>query len=381
MEAFDSLHHLRIFAGLSEDQLRQIIFLARKQRIPKGREIIREGEIGSEMYVLLEGRLGVFKKGAEGEVPLATLSEGEITGEVALMDRSPRSASVRTLEDSVLLVFNFQTLANRLEGEIYDKMIANLLGTVTNRLRLANDVTTKALETELRFAKERLEISKFLFGMLILLAGWIFAQLFLHKIYYSFHPVFSTFISSCLIVAVVCVGIVYVKCSSYPLCFFGLTSRNWRSSLYEGALFSIPFIGAVLLVRWAAGEVVPALQGRPLLNLSLYDPGVGLSLTTQLALRCLYIALTPLQEFAARGILQTMITNFSVGPRRNLYGIVLANLVFSSFHAFISMQFAISAFVAGLFWGWMFARHKSLIGPSVSHALCGGFILFFLNLF
>jgi hypothetical protein len=51
--------------------------------------------------------------------------------------------------------------------------------------------------------------------------------------------------------------------------------------------------------------------------------------------------------------------------------IVLSNILFAGGHSHISFGFALSVFVPGIFWGWLFAKQNSLIGVSVSHVLIG----------
>lgn len=55
--------------------------------------IFREGDPGDVMYVVRHGLVDIRKKGADSSVQLTTLGKGELFGEVALVDRSPRTAS------------------------------------------------------------------------------------------------------------------------------------------------------------------------------------------------------------------------------------------------------------------------------------------------
>lgn len=48
-----------------------------------------------------------------------------------------------------------------------------------------------------------------------------------------------------------------------------------------------------------------------------------------------------------------------------------ANIIFSAAHLYVSPGLAVMAFVAGLFWGWLYARQGTLVGVSVSHVLLG----------
>jgi hypothetical protein len=91
-----------------------------------------------------------------------------------------------------------------------------------------------------------------------------------------------------------------------------------------------------------------------------------------IVLTCLaYSVFAPVQEFIARGCFQSSFQNFLMGKHRILLSIVISNLMFSMTHLHISTRFALLAFAPGLFWGWQYARHKNLIGISISHVIIG----------
>jgi hypothetical protein len=93
----------------------------------------------------------------------------------------------------------------------------------------------------------------------------------------------------------------------------------------------------------------------------------------------LYIALTPLQEFLARGALQAPLEQVFTGRYRSLQANIVANLLFSVFHEHLGLAFSLMVLVPGLFWGWLFSRQKTLVGVSISHAILGTYGLYFLN--
>ena len=94
---------------------------------------------------------------------------------------------------------------------------------------------------------------------------------------------------------------------------------------------------------------------------------------------CLYMLLTPVQEFVARCGVQAPLYAFLEGSefKRAGLSIVVSNLVFSAVHAHIGLAFALVAFVPGLLWGWIFLRTNSLLAASVSHMIIGAAGIFF----
>jgi len=93
------LRRVPLFSGLTEAQLETLAAGSARRSYPKGRTIVSEGEPSQSMYILLAGRAKVQRSDSEGkEVILAVLGSGEFFGEMSLIDDSPRSASVITLE-------------------------------------------------------------------------------------------------------------------------------------------------------------------------------------------------------------------------------------------------------------------------------------------
>jgi CRP-like cAMP-binding protein len=83
--AVDVLRGARIFQGLSDDDLSRIAGLASEVEFPQGHVLTEGGQIGSGMFVLLDGRVSVHARGADVE-----LGPGEVIGELALLRRDHR---------------------------------------------------------------------------------------------------------------------------------------------------------------------------------------------------------------------------------------------------------------------------------------------------
>jgi signal transduction histidine kinase len=129
----DELRQVPLFADLSEEDLEQLYKMAETVSIPAGELVLREGDPGDSLFVVLDGQLEVTKRQGSQDILLAVYRPGQFFGEMALLEKAPRSASVRTLRESRLLVISqaaFQTLLS-----CSASAPLKILHTVTSRLR------------------------------------------------------------------------------------------------------------------------------------------------------------------------------------------------------------------------------------------------------
>jgi CRP-like cAMP-binding protein len=366
-----------LFEELTEQQLGQVLSISRETSASKDTYIIHEGEIDEDVYLIVSGKVGVIKKDPlSGEAhQIATLGSGELIGEMAVIDTAPRSASIMALEDSHFLVIPLSEL-NSLAAHIptYQQIVQNISKRLTHRLRLTSEYTVQALQTELAGEKLRAEMGKFLFMMLVILSSWIFLVSWMSSLASALRN--TSVISFSLLALMLAAGYVYVNKSSYSLRFYGLTLINWKKNALEGIVFSLPILLFGVIAKWLLIHFVSSLKQDKLFQLDFHSP-TGLFL--QILPGLLYICVTPVQEFLARGCLQSSIYVFLKSPRALLLSIILSNIIFASLHVFISMTYAIFAWMCGCFWGWLYARQKSLVGCVLSHMLIGGVFIFALD--
>jgi len=126
-----------LFRPLSAAEIDQILGQTALQRRPRGAQILRKGDPGSGMIVILQGAARVSALAADGrEVSYAVLGAGEILGEISLLDGAERSADVAALEDCVLLIVERAGFLGLLRRN--PDLCLKLMGELCRRLRHAN---------------------------------------------------------------------------------------------------------------------------------------------------------------------------------------------------------------------------------------------------
>jgi signal transduction histidine kinase len=130
---FDFLKNVPIFSNLSDDDLNRICSIVKQETIPAGEVLFTEGEPGDKAYVIMEGEIEIFKQSGERIVSLATRKQGEVIGEMSLLNQAPRFASGRTHKNSKLLSISHENLDDLLDTSPSAAKV--MLSTITERLR------------------------------------------------------------------------------------------------------------------------------------------------------------------------------------------------------------------------------------------------------
>ncbi|HIJ78996.1 MAG: serine/threonine-protein kinase [Desulfobulbaceae bacterium] len=124
------------FADFSNEELFEIFRLSTKEQFAKGERIIREGSSGTKMYMIIAGSVIIMTETNGKRVEIETLGEGSCVGEMSMIDRMPRSASVVALKDTVVLALN-ETVLRHTNPKLCLKLYRNLATTLSERLRVS----------------------------------------------------------------------------------------------------------------------------------------------------------------------------------------------------------------------------------------------------
>lgn len=369
------LQESTLFAGLSREQLALVGAAAGTRFLPAGAFVFHVGDAADMLYVVADGAVEIVQEeeGTAQRHGLIRLGPGAGFGEGSLADGAVRPVSIRVLEACELLCIPYAALRALMEADaaLAARIQRNFAEQAVWNFRALGRVAVQSLQEKLAIAQahERSEI--FVITMLVVLCAYVFvlqigAQLL--------HGRFST--SWLSIPGFIVFFLLFFRAarrSGQPIAAYGVTLRGWQRSLAEGVLWSLPIFALCVAAKWLLVTFHPAMQGEPV----FVFPGNLRAATAGMAIEAAaYLLFSPFQEFIVRGAMQGSLENFLTGRRRVLKAILIANLMYAMLHLYMSVIFSLMVFVPGLLWGWLYARHRTLVGVTASHALCGLFGFF-----
>ena len=156
-----ALETIPLFRGLTPAEQQHVHDLLGVKSFPPGSDILTAEQPGDVAYIVLDGTVKVQVDGPDGtSVILAILRAGEIAGEMSLVDRLGRSATVVAMEQTTLAWLTRTDFWNCLRS--MPTMTFNLAGIHSRRLRLANAhvVALATLDIEGRLADQLLALAE-----------------------------------------------------------------------------------------------------------------------------------------------------------------------------------------------------------------------------
>ncbi|HIJ19851.1 MAG TPA: cyclic nucleotide-binding domain-containing protein [Deltaproteobacteria bacterium] len=130
------LKSINIFEGLSVSELAAVASVTEEIDQPAGETVIKEGESGESMYLIISGEVSVIKDAGETgreEIELARIGAGDYFGEMALFEDAVRSATIRTAEESRFLILHKQEFTEIVRE--YPQIALHICKALSERLR------------------------------------------------------------------------------------------------------------------------------------------------------------------------------------------------------------------------------------------------------
>jgi len=127
-----------LFQGLSDGELSQLAQICKMVSYPAGKTVCCQGEMGKQIFVLAEGKASVLSKGSSKErIQIGSIGQGEIFGEMSIIEDKPRIADLVTEVDSKLVVIDRNELDNLMNknGHLGKKVMHNVAQGLSSKLR------------------------------------------------------------------------------------------------------------------------------------------------------------------------------------------------------------------------------------------------------
>jgi CRP/FNR family transcriptional regulator, cyclic AMP receptor protein len=124
----EALRRAPLFEGLSKKELTQLARVSEDMEIPEGTTLTKEGDLGHEFFVIVEGETQVKRKGRS----LGTRGPGDFIGEIALLEQTPRTATVTAKTPLRVFVLTSKDFHHLLEE--YPNVERKVLRTLAKRV-------------------------------------------------------------------------------------------------------------------------------------------------------------------------------------------------------------------------------------------------------
>ncbi len=343
-----------------------------------GDVLLKEGDTSGRMYRVEKGSLEVFRTDEDGvEFRMAVVGVGELLGDMSMLEGKPHVATVRALEDCILIGITREAWEAMLEEEQptpQSQLMRKVARNLTRALTRQADETLASMKRELELSKLRAATSTFLVHMLLGFAAYAVVMKWMSE---NTGPLANaTVVTGPLMLGMAAVAISYARRSGFPMSGFGLTWQGAGRNALEATMLTLPVLLILVAGKYLLLTFDPAYEQHRLIPL-LHEPfSVGPAIGY-----LVYAALVPLQEFLSRGAIQGTLFDVLDGSerRRKFWSILVSNTLFAITHLHLTITYGVAAFVGGLFWGWLYSQERSLVRPVVSHIIVGVFALYVLD--
>lgn len=139
---YNKIHSLTIFRDLDRNELEKLKKFIFIKQTAKDCFLFSQGMPGELLYIVISGRVEIIKNTKDNKkIVLATMGPNEIIGEMSLIDSEPRSATGKTIEDSVMIGITKKSFNELLDSEprIAAKIMMGLLKIMSRRLRVTTN--------------------------------------------------------------------------------------------------------------------------------------------------------------------------------------------------------------------------------------------------
>lgn len=159
------LEKIEFFQGMSMLELTELATMMKIIKYKKNTVIFNQGDLSRSLFVIIQGRLKVFATDEEGNQTIfAFMNDGDIFGELSLLNEAPRSATVSTVEDCTVLSLDHVIFKDFMN--VHPAACWPLFKSLTNRIRTmdeticlltSRDISGRLIQTLYKLAEENSE--------------------------------------------------------------------------------------------------------------------------------------------------------------------------------------------------------------------------------
>ena len=149
MPTLDQLRKISLFQDLSDDELKKVIKIIKKQTFRKGAVIWNEGDPEQGLHIIMTGKVRISRRTKEGDKQvLSVLNRNNFIGELSLLDGRNHSASAEALKKSEILIIKKADMDKFLEKnpKTAYKIIRDLAIEISQIVRSMNDKFIKMVD-------------------------------------------------------------------------------------------------------------------------------------------------------------------------------------------------------------------------------------------
>jgi len=135
------LYGVSLLIGISDQAFELLAKMAAESRVSAGHVIVHQGDLGTKMFIIVKGEVRVLRQSRHGDVEVARMKQGDFFGEMCVLERLPRSASVQAVTETHLVLLSYATfdiLFEQMPLE-HHRMLSNIARSLSARLRDLGD--------------------------------------------------------------------------------------------------------------------------------------------------------------------------------------------------------------------------------------------------
>jgi CRP-like cAMP-binding protein len=125
---------VEIFHGLTPEEVEYILKEGRQLEFHQGKTVFHEGMLGSNLFVVLKGEVGIYLHNKL----IATCKVGDAFGEMAVLNKKPRNATAAALTDAKLFTLDEKQINSILDKRVAVRLLLNIIHVLSERLEAAN---------------------------------------------------------------------------------------------------------------------------------------------------------------------------------------------------------------------------------------------------